>query len=153
MEEQLIDTWRIHCRVQCYLLEAISADALGAVAVGKGRGVGAQFAHLHNVRLMWLKSAAPDLLSGLAKIEPGEAIVKDRLRRDLAASATAIADLLRRGLAAGRIAGFKPHPVAFLGYLIAHEAYHNGDIGVVLTQAGHPLDKKTSFGIWEWGVR
>jgi hypothetical protein len=57
------------------------------------------------------------------------------------------------GLAAGKIKGFKPHPHAFASYLIAHEHYRLGEIGVALTQSGYPLDKKTAFGMWEWGVR
>jgi uncharacterized damage-inducible protein DinB len=57
------------------------------------------------------------------------------------------------GLAAGRIKGFKPHPVAFLGCFIAHEAHHRGQIALSLKQAGCPLDKKTLFGLWDWGVR
>lgn len=38
---------------------------------GKGRSVGELFAHTLNVRLMWLKSAAPELLAGFAQIERG----------------------------------------------------------------------------------
>lgn len=68
-------------------------------------------------------------------------------------SGAAIEELLRRGLAAGTIRGFKPHPVAFLGYLIAHDGYHHGDIGLTLAQSGHPLDRKVAYGIWEWGAR
>ncbi len=29
----------------------------------------------------------------------------------------------------------------------------NGEIGVELTQIGYPLDKKTGYGMWEWGIR
>ena len=61
--------------------------------------------------------------------------------------------LIERGLAAGKIKGFKPHPQAFTGYLIAHESFHQGEIGVALHQSGRPLDKKTAFGMWEWGTR
>lgn len=70
------------------------------------------------------------------------------------ASGEAIAGLLRAGLApGGKIKGFKPHPPAFVGYLISHESHHRGQIGWSLKFAGHPLDKKTAFGLWEWGVR
>jgi uncharacterized damage-inducible protein DinB len=151
MEEQLLDTWKINNRVDLYLLDAIATEAL-AFSVAKGRNVAQQFAHIHNVRLMWLKSSAPDLLEGLEKIEQ-EVFDKQALRRGLEASGRAIEGLLARGIAAGKIKGFKPHPTAFLGYLIAHDAYHRGEIGIILTQLGHPLDQKTSYGMWEWGSR
>ncbi len=119
---------------------------------GKGRSVYKQWAHVHNVRLMWLKAAGPELLAGLEKLE-GDTGNKEQLARALEASGRAIEKLLRQGLAAGKIKGFKPHPVAFLGYLISHESHHRGQIGWTLKYAGHPLDKKTAFGLWEWGVR
>lgn len=154
MEEQLVETWSIHDRIHRYLLDAIPPEALGAVSASKGRTVGEQFAHLHNVRLMWLGPAAPELLAGLRKIEKGDALDKESLAAALAASAAAIETLLRQSLASGgRIKGFKPHAAAFLGYLISHESHHRGQIVLTLKQAGHPLDKKTAFGLWEWGVR
>lgn len=154
MEEQLLDTWNIHNRVNLYLLDAIPPEALPGVAASKGRSVGAMFAHIHNVRLMWLKSAAPELLEGLEKIENEQATDKTLLLHALSQSGAAIATLLRNGLEhSNKIKGFKPHAVAFLGYLISHESYHRGEICMTLTQSGHPLDKKISFGLWEWGVR
>ena len=72
----------------------------------------------------------------------------------LGASATAVEELLRRSIATGgNVKGFKPHVTAFLGYLIAHESHHRGQIGWTLKQSGRPLDQKTMFGLWEWGVR
>ena len=154
MEEQLLETWAIHSRVVLYVLDAVAPEALGDVGAGKGRSVGEQFAHIHNVRLLWLKSAAPALLAGLEKIERPAATDKALLHGSLAASGEAIGALLREALATGgRVKGFKPHAAAFLGYLIAHESYHQGDLGVALAQSGHPLDRKTAYGMWEWGVR
>ena len=70
------------------------------------------------------------------------------------ASGRAIEQLLRNSLAAGgKIKGFKPHAVAFLGYLISHESHHRGQAGWALKLSGRPLDQKTAFGLWEWGVR
>lgn len=152
MNEQLLETWQIHSRINLYILEAITPEAL-FLKPDKGRTVGAMFAHLHNVRLLWLQSAAPHLLTGLSKIDKDNNPDKTTLQNHLAASAQAIETMLATGLEAGRIKGFKPHPPAFLGYLISHEAYHHGEIGMVLTQVGHPLERKVSFGIWEWGVR
>lgn len=153
LDEQLLDTWNIHARINLYMLNAIAPEALSGVSASKGRSVGEQFAHIHNVRLMWLKSAAPELLEGLEKIEKEQSGDKELLMQSLAKSDAAMVTLLRDGLDTGRIKGFKPHPVAFIGYLISHESYHRAEAGIILTQSGHPLDKKTSFGLWEWGAR
>ena len=116
--------------------------------------MGEQFAHLHNVRLMWLKAAAPDLLQGLEKIEKEQAGDKKLLRTALLDSGQAIKALLSKSIASdGKVKGFKPHVAAFLGYLISHESHHRGQIVLSLKQAGHPVDKKVQYGIWEWGVR
>ena len=153
MDDQLIETWNIHNRVNLYLLNAVPAEALGSALAPKHRTVYQLFAHVHNVRLMWLKSAAPELLAGLEKLDGADGD-KERLAAALTASGQAVEGLLRKGLAAGgKIKGFKPHAVAFLGYLIAHESHHRGQIGWTLKGTGHPLDQKTGYGLWEWGVR
>lgn len=154
LAEQLLDTWNIHDRINLYLLDAIPPGALTAVSASKGRSVGEQFMHIHNVRLMWLKPAAPEFLEGLEKIEEEQAADKELLQRSLAASGRSIAMLLGKGIDdGGKIKGFKPHVTAFLGYMISHESYHRAEIGIILTQSGHPLDKKIAYGMWEWGVR
>jgi uncharacterized damage-inducible protein DinB len=154
LAEQLVETWRIHDRINRYLLDAVPAGALGAVSASRGRTVGEQLAHVHNVRLMWLKQAAPELLEGLEKVEKEGAGDAGGLRAALEASGAAVEALLRRALAeGGRVKGFKPHAAAFLGYLVSHESHHRGQIALTLKQAGHPLDRKVAYGIWEWGVR
>jgi len=151
---QLLETWQIHDRINLYLLDSIAADALHSHSVSKGRSVGEQFAHLHNVRLMWLKAAAPDLLKGLTKIENEKANDKKLLSESLQGSGKAIGLLLEKSMEnGGKIKGFKPHAAAFLGYLISHESHHRGQIMLSLKQSGKPVDKKTAYGIWEWGVR
>jgi uncharacterized damage-inducible protein DinB len=150
----LVETWEIHNRINLYILDAIAPESLSDVSPAKGRTVGELFAHLHNVRLMWLKAAAPDLLKSLKKIEKTETGKKDLLRKSLAESGNAIGNLLTASLEAdGRVKGFKPHASAFTGYLISHESHHRGQIVLLLKQAGHRLDNKTLFGLWEWGVR
>lgn len=154
MEDQLLETWQIHNRINFYLLDAVEPASLSSLSASKGRTVGEQFAHIHNVRLMWLKSAAPDLLAGLPKIEKEQATDKKFLRKSLADSGEAINALLKKSLMeGGKVKGFKPHSTAFLGYLISHESHHRGQIILSLKQAGKVLDKKILFGIWEWGVR
>lgn len=153
MQDQLIETWQIHDRINRYLLKAVPIEALGSRLGPKHRTVYQLFAHMHNIRLMWLKSSTPESLEGLAKIE-GETGDKAALVEAMEDSGKAIANLLQKAISAGgKVKGFKPHAVAFLGYLISHESHHRGQIGWTLKYTGHPLDQKTSYGLWEWGVR
>ena len=151
--KDLIDTWEIHNRINLYLLDAIDEKHLPDISASRGRTVGEQFAHIHNVRLMWLKAAAPELFGTQTRIEKESKITKKLLSGELAKSGTAITKLLESGFAAGKIKGFKPHPAAFFGYLISHESHHRGQIILSLKQSGHPIDQKTQYGIWEWGSR
>ena len=145
MEQQLLETWNIHNRIHEFLLDAIDPGSFSDSLAGKGRTVFKLFAHIHNVRLMWLKSAAPDLLQGLEKLE-GDSGTKAQLTSALDASGTAVEALLRRSIEqGGKVKGFKPHVVAFLGYLISHESHHRGQIGWASSPAGtHSIQRSRS---------
>ena len=152
--QQLIETWQINNRIDLYLLDAIPAEHLNDVLVSKGRNVGQQFAHIHNVRLMWLKVALPEALTGLSSFEKQQAIDKAMLYDSLTRSGEAVASLLLHAVENNaKVKGFKPHVAAFLGYMTAHDAHHRSQIIIALKQSDHPLDKKILYGIWEWGSR
>ena len=150
----VLQTWEIHNRINLYFLKAIELSQLKDTSAAKGRNVGEQIAHIHNVRLMWLKSAAPELLDNLENISKDDALDKNLLTRGLTDSGKAIKQLIQQSLASGgKIKGFKPHVTAFLGYLISHESHHRAQIVISLKENGHPLDKKVLYGIWEWGTK
>jgi len=152
-EQGLLEAWRINDRINRYMLESIATEALPGASASKGRTVGQQFAHIHTARLMWLEVAAKDLMDGLVKLDKEQALDKELLLSSLEASGRAIETLLERAVGGARIKGFTKHPAAFMAYLVAHDGYHRGEVGIILAQSGHPLDRKVSYGMWEWGVR
>jgi uncharacterized damage-inducible protein DinB len=150
--KQIIETWEINNKIGLYLLNSIDEEHLSSISLSKGRTVAEHFAHIHNVRLMWLKEAQPELLPTVHKIEK-ENITKINLIEQLIKSGIAISNMLELALEVGKLKGFKPHPTAFLGYIISHESHHRGQIVMCLKQSGHPVDKKILFGLWEWGTK
>lgn len=150
--EQLLETWQISNRIDLYLLDSIAEEYLMDGLVSKGRDVAKQFAHIHNVRLMWLKSAAPDLLEKQTKLDDN--VTKDLLKLRLVESGLAMEELISRSIAnGGNLKGFKPHVTAFVGYMIAHDAHHRSQVILALKQSGHKIENKIGYGIWEWGSR
>lgn len=149
----LLNAFRTNNRINQYLIESIAPEAWKAKAAdGKGRTISAIVAHMHNVRVMWLKVSAkgseiPAQLDR-ATVTPAQAL------RGLEHSCRALSTLIGRALEGdGRIKGFRPDVAGFLGYLIAHDAHHRGQIAMLARQLGHPLPQKIVFGIWEWGSR
>lgn len=67
---------------------------------------------------MWLKQGAPEALQGLDKIDKDQASDRSRLRSALESSGAAIASLIHHSVrSGGKVKGFRPHVVGFLGYV------------------------------------
>jgi uncharacterized damage-inducible protein DinB len=149
----LLEAFRTNDRINQYLLENLPAAAWYAEPPeGKGRTVAAIVAHMHNVRVMWLKAAAkgskiPEQLDR-SSVTVAEAV------KALQQSESALSALLKSAVESdGRVKGFRPDAAGFFGYLIAHDAHHRGQICMLARQVGHPLPQKAMFGMWEWGTR
>ena len=145
----LADTWLLNQRVDRKLLDALSEKQLALAANPRARSIADQFAHLHNVRVMWLENCAPAAAAGLRKIPKGEAS-KALLLAALEQSAQAMAAAIAAFEADGRPRLSRRGPVAFLGYALAHEGHHRGQIVLHLKLAGMPVARELAFGIWEW---
>lgn len=148
----LLNAFEINDRINRYLIENLPLDAWTAKPPdGKGRTVAAIVAHMHNVRVMWLKAAkAESIPEQLEKstVTPAQAI------RALHESCEALNKLMDSAMKSdGRIRNFKPDVAGFFGYLIAHDSHHRGQIAMLARQVGHPLPQGAMFGMWEWGKR
>ena len=149
----LLNAFNTNNRINQYLIDNLPQEAWNAAPPGgKGRSIPAIVAHMHNVRVMWLKAAnkegeIPEQLNR-AKVTPKQAL------QAMEKSRQALCVVISRALEGdGRVKGFRPDVAGFLGYLISHDAHHRGQISMLARQAGHPLPQKAMFGMWEWGSR
>ena len=153
LNDALLNAYATNDNITRYLIENLDAKAWRAEPPGgKGRTVAAIVAHIHNVRVMWLKvinkdGPNPEQLDRLT-VTPRQAIGA------LAESGKHISRVIAAALAGdGRVKYFKPDVAGFIGYAISHDAHHRGQISMLARQAGYPIPQKAMFGMWEWGSR
>jgi uncharacterized damage-inducible protein DinB len=146
----LLNAFNTNNRINHYLIDNLPPGVWKAKP-DKGRTIAAIVAHMHNVRVMWLKATkaeeTPEQLDR-ASVTPSQAL------HALESSRHALSLVISRALESdGRVKGFRPDVAGFLGYLISHDAHHRGQITMLARQLGHPLPQKAMFGMWEWGSR
>ena len=153
LNDALLNAYATNDNITRYLIENIDPKAWRAEPPGgKGRTIAAIVAHIHNVRVMWLKVINKD------------GSIPDQLDRHTVTSQQAIAALARSGEDVSRVIGaalasdgrvkyFKPDVAGFVGYSISHDAHHRGQISMLARQAGYAISQKAMFGMWEWGSR
>lgn len=148
----LVGAWRINERINQFLIENLTDEAWSAKPPGgKGRTIGAIFAHIHDVRHMWMQTVAKDLPL-FAKVNKEE-FGRPQARKALAESGDAIAQVLERGFGAGRVSGFPPSAAAFFGYMMTHDAHHRGQVVMLARQLGQAVPAQAAFGLWDWNKR
>jgi uncharacterized damage-inducible protein DinB len=148
----LLNAFNTNNRINHYLIDNLPPAAWKAKpADGKGRTIAAMVAHMHNVRVMWLKAAKAEEIP--EQLERGTVSPTQALR-GFENSRHALSVVISRALESnGKIRNFRPDVAGFIGYLIAHDAHHRGQITLLARQLGHPLPQKAMFGMWEWGSR
>ena len=148
--KDIIETWDINHKVTLYLLEHIAPEWLSAQLGEKGRSIGEQFVHINNIRSMWINKVGKKVD---VKINKKEANNKLGLKTALLFSAEHMLLTLEQVFQENTIKGYKPHPSAFLGQMIAHEAHHRGQIMTAITRNNLPISKSVNYGLWGWSSR
>ena len=153
LPESLLNAFETNERINQFLLENLPGEAWRAKPPeGKGRDIAAIVSHMHNVRVMWLKAAAKG--SKIPEQLEKSTVTVAQAAKALDQSFVALEAVLKSALESdGRVKGFRPDVAGFVGYLIAHDAHHRGQISMLARQVGHPISQKAMFGMWEWGSR
>ena len=151
--EALLLAFDTNDRINRYMIENLPAEAWRAEPPGgKGRTIAAIVAHIHNVRVMWLKASAKG--SKIPEQLDRSSVTATQAAKALDQSRAALRSVIESALKSdGRVKGFRPDVSGFFAYLIAHDAHHRGQVCMLARQVGRPLPQKAMFGMWEWGTR
>lgn len=148
--EEWLSAWRQTAAKSERLLAAIEPAALAWRPRARAWTVGQHFRHLNQVRCDWI--AGQPGQSDPAQLPKEASTDQQQLLTALAESAEAMAAMLASALERGKISGFRGAPAVFVAYLVAHEAYHWGEVGALLAQQGTRLPRELAYGLWEdWG--
>ncbi len=159
IRQVLLETYAINDAMNQLLLAHLDPRAWRAQppeAKGNARTIAAIFAHLHNVRLKWLRNSAPHLKCP-APLDPHRC-TKTQTASAHKKSAQQCLRMLTDALSLApnrRVTKFSggawehtwPAGATMFAYMFAHEAHHRGQILMLAHQLGYRLPTQR---IWQW---
>jgi uncharacterized damage-inducible protein DinB len=153
LNDALLNAYATNDNITRYLIENVDPKAWRAEPPGgKGRTIAAIVAHIHNVRVMWMKVINKD--GPIPEQLDRHTVTPQQALAGLARSSEGVSRVIAAALAGdGRVKYFKPDVAGFIGYSISHDAHHRGQISMLARQIGCALPQKAMFGMWEWGSR
>jgi len=163
IRDVLLETYAVNDAMNQLLLANLDPAAwraqLATAKPGSGRTIAAIFAHLHNSRLVWLRTSAPHL-----KCPAALGPFRCTMRQAAAAhtkSAEACLRMLTDALSTDpdrKVKKFSrgswtrtwPAGGAMFAYMFSHEAHHRGQILMLAHELGFRLPARAWGGIWQW---
>jgi uncharacterized damage-inducible protein DinB len=162
IRQVLLETYTVNDAMNQLLLTHLDTRAWRAVppgARGNGRTIGAIFAHLHNVRLSWLKNSAPHLKCP-APLDPKRCSINQAAAAHKKSAAQCLRMLTealslepnRRVTHYSRDGYVPTWPAGgtMFAYMFSHEAHHRGQIIMLAHQLGYRLPVNAAYGVWHW---
>lgn len=163
LRDTICNTWRTSNRLTVFLVEHLPPGLWTASVPGAPRRTIRMIAaHLHNARCRWIKTLGQE--SG---IPVPQSVDRHRVgRRELVLALDRSSGGLLRLLTLGCERGGAIPPTSsyawrnlpldvghVLGYFVAHEAHHRGQIVLTARALGDRLPAAVTNGLWQWTRR
>lgn len=150
--EVVLDSWDRSNTILLNLLSALPDGGLELRAMAGSPSVSEMLTHLHHERMVSVLEEAPQFAGTMPahewQPEPDPQRIAEMLRESAAIVRAAVRHKVETG---GAMELNYDHPILLLQLLIFHEAYHHGQIKLVLKLAGKPIPDETA-GPSTWDV-
>jgi uncharacterized damage-inducible protein DinB len=163
LRDTIFDTWRTNNRLTVFLVEHLSPGLWVAAVPGAPRRTIRMIAgHMHNARCRWIKTLGQEWGIPVPRSVDRRRVGRRELVQALHRSSRGILRLLTLGCEQG---GTIPTASTYswrnlpldvghvLGYFVAHEAHHRGQIVLVARALGDRLPAAVTDGLWQWTQR
>jgi uncharacterized damage-inducible protein DinB len=163
LRDAVVPVWQTTNRVTVFLIEHLPPDLWAAPVPGAPRRTVRMIAgHIHNARCMWIKTLGQAHGIDVPVPVDRRRVSPRQLVAALNRSSRGMVSLLQLGC--DHDGTVPPSPLYrwrnlpldvghVLGYFVAHEAHHRGQIVMLARQLGCRLPAEVTGGLWQWSKR